>query len=155
MSRNGRCEHGRMLKHAPEPTTSTAATSGRPCGLHPTASHTGGMVAPFDPGVRAARVYGFTFGEWDSRSSTLQVHAENAGINRIAGVLMGKILVILHFPPAWSVPPLYSPWRVSPGICTRSCGNGCASKTSSASGRATRQSTRNLQQWCAHGCRPA
>ena len=89
-----------MLKHAPEPTTSTAATSGRPSGLHPTASHTGGMVAPFDPGVRAARVGGLIFGKWDSRSSTLQVHAEEAGISRMAGVLMGKILVFPHFPPA-------------------------------------------------------
>jgi hypothetical protein len=65
------------------------------------------MVAPFDPGVRAARVGGFIFGEWDSRSSTLRVHAEKAGISRIAGVLMGKILVFLHFPPARSVPPPY------------------------------------------------
>ena len=88
-----------MLKHAPEPTTSTAAASGRPCGLHPTASHTGGMVAPFDPGVRAARVGGLIFGKWDSRSSTLQVQAEEAGISRMAGVLMGKILVFPHFPP--------------------------------------------------------
>jgi hypothetical protein len=96
-----------MLRHAPEPTTSTAATSGRPSGLHPTASHTATMVAPFDPGVRAARVGGFIFGEWDSRSSTLRVHAEKAGISRIAGVLMGKILVFLHFPPARSVPPPY------------------------------------------------
>ena len=89
-----------MLRHALEPTTSTAATSGRPSGLHPTASHTATMVAPFDPGVRAARVGGFIFGEWDSRSSTLRVHAEKAGISRIAGVLMGKILVFPHFPPA-------------------------------------------------------
>ena len=87
-----------MLRHAPEPTTSTAATSGMPSGLHPTASHMATMVAPFDPGVRAARVGGFIFGEWDSRSSTLRVHAEKAGISRIAGVLMGKILVFLHFP---------------------------------------------------------
>ena len=29
---------------------------------------TGGMVAPFDPGVRAARVGGLIFGKWDSRS---------------------------------------------------------------------------------------
>ena len=83
-----------MLRHALEPTTSTAATSGRPSGLHPTAT----MVAPFDPGVRAARVGGFIFGGWDSHSRTLQVQAEKAGISLIAGVLMGKILVFLHFP---------------------------------------------------------
>ena len=70
--------------------------------MHPTASHTATMVAPFDPGVRAARVGGFIFGEWDS---PLRVQAEKAGISRIAGVLMGKILVFLHFPPARSVPP--------------------------------------------------
>jgi hypothetical protein len=92
-----------MLRHAPEPTTSTAATSGRPSGLHPTAT----MVAPFDPGVRAARVGGFIFGEWDSRSRTLRVQAEKAGISRIAGVLMGKIRVFPHFPPVRSVPPPY------------------------------------------------
>ena len=94
-----------MLRHAPEPTTSTAVTSGRPSGLHPTASHTATMVAPFDPGVRAARVGGLIFGQWDSRSSTLQVHAEEAGISRMAGVLMGKILVIPHFSPARRNPP--------------------------------------------------
>ena len=94
-----------MLRHAPEPTTSTAATSGRPSGLHPTASHTGGMVAPFDPGVRAARVGGLIFGKWDSRSSTLQVHAEEAGISRMAGVLMGKLLVFPHFPPGGETHP--------------------------------------------------
>ena len=76
--------------------------------MHPTASHTGGMVAPFDPGVRAARVGGLIFGKWDSRSRTLQVHAEEAGISRMAGVLMGKILVFPHFPPARRNPPLYS-----------------------------------------------
>ena len=92
-----------MLRHAPEPTTSTAATSGRPSGLHPTAT----MVAPFDPGVRAARVGGFIFGEWDSRSRTLRVQAEKAGIRRIAGMLMGKIRVFPHFPPVRSVPPPY------------------------------------------------
>ena len=102
-----RCEHGRMLRHAPEPTNSTAATSGRPSGLHPTASHTATMVAPFDPGVRAARVGGFIFGGWDSHSRTLQVQAEKAGISLIAGVLMGKILVFLHFPPARRNPSLY------------------------------------------------
>ena len=88
-----------MLRHDPEPTAAIAATSGRPCGLHTTASHTGGMVAPSDPGVRATQVGGFTFGKWDPHSSTLQVQAEKAGIGRIAGLLMGKILVIPHFPP--------------------------------------------------------
>jgi hypothetical protein len=43
-----RCEHGRMLRHAREPTTSTAATSGRPYGLHTTASH---MVAWWHPPI--------------------------------------------------------------------------------------------------------
>ena len=97
-----------MLRHDPEPTAAIAATSGRPCGLHTTASHTGGMVAPSDPGVRATQVGGFTFGKWDPHSSTLQVQAEKAGISRIAGLLMGKILVILHFPPARRNPPPYS-----------------------------------------------
>ena len=96
-----------MLRHDPEPTAAIAATSGRPCGLHTTASHTGGMVAPSDPGVRATQVGGFTFGKWDPHSSTLQVQAEKAGIGRIAGVLIGKILVIPHFPPARRNPPPY------------------------------------------------
>ena len=79
-----------MLRHAPEPTTSTAATSGRPSGLHPTASHTAAMVAPFlrSRGKGRPKVGGFTFGEYgNSHSSTLQVHAEKAGISRMAGVL--------------------------------------------------------------------
>ena len=53
------CEHGRTrsgVRYASEPTTSTAATSGRPSGLHPTASHTGSLVSPLpwklDPGPR-------------------------------------------------------------------------------------------------------
>ena len=75
--------------------------------MHPTASHTGGMVAPFDPGVRAARVGGLIFGKWELRYNAIQVHAEEAGTSRRAGVLMGKILVFPHFPPARSVPPLY------------------------------------------------
>ena len=49
--------------------------------------------------------------KWDPRSSTLQVQAVKAGITAINGVLMsvlmGKILVFLHFPPASSVPPPY------------------------------------------------
>ena len=53
----------------------------------------------------------FIFGKWDPRSSTLQVQAVKAGITAINGVLMsvlmGKILVFLHFPPASSVPPPY------------------------------------------------
>ena len=66
MSRNGRCEHGRMLRHAPEPTTSSAATSGEdPVACAPHSVPYGGtwwhMVAPFDPGVRAARVGGLSF----------------------------------------------------------------------------------------------
>ena len=51
------------------------------------------------------------FCKWDPRSSTLQVQAVKAGITAINGVLMsvlmGKILVFLHFPPASSVPPPY------------------------------------------------
>ena len=65
-------------------------------------------MAPSDPGVRATKVGGFIFVEWDSHSSTLQVHAEKVGIRRIDGVLMGKILVFLNFPPAWSEPPPYT-----------------------------------------------
>ena len=83
-----------MLRHAPEPTTSTAVTSGRPSGLHPTASHTATMVAPFDPGARAAQIRDFIFGRTDPHSSTLQVQAEKAGIGRIAGVQIGKNIVI-------------------------------------------------------------
>ena len=94
-----------MLRHDPEPTAAIAATSGRPCGLHTTASHTGGMVAPSDPGVRATQVGGFIFVAWELRYNALQVQAEKAGIGRIAGVLIGKILVILHFPPARRNPP--------------------------------------------------
>ena len=63
-----RCEHGRMLRHAREPTTSTAATSGRPDGLHTTASHMVAWSAPSDPGERAAQVGGFTFGKWEPHS---------------------------------------------------------------------------------------
>ena len=76
--------------------------------MHPTASHTGGMVAPFDPGVRAARVGGLIFGKWELRYNAIQVHAEEAGISRMAGVLMGKILVFPHFPPARRNPPPYA-----------------------------------------------
>ena len=94
-----------MLRHDPEPTAAIAATSGRPCGLHTTASHTGRMVAPSDPGVRATQVGGFIFVAWELRYNALQVQAEKAGISRIAGLLMGKILVFLHFPPARRNPP--------------------------------------------------
>ena len=65
-------------------------------------------MAPSDPGVRATQVGGFTFGKWDPHSSTLQVQAEKAGIGRIAGVLIGKILVTPHFPPARRNPPPYT-----------------------------------------------
>ena len=94
-----------MLRHAPEPTTSTAVTSGRPSGLHPTASHTATMVAPFDPRARAAQIRDFIFGRTDPSQNVIQVQAEKAGIGRIAGVLMGKILVIPHFSPARRNPP--------------------------------------------------
>jgi hypothetical protein len=46
MSRIGRCEHGRLLRHAPASTASTVATSGRPSGLNSTASHMGSLVPP-------------------------------------------------------------------------------------------------------------
>ena len=65
-------------------------------------------MAPFDPGVRAARVGGLIFGKWELRYNAIQVHAEEAGISRMAGVLMGKILVFLQFPPVWREPPLYT-----------------------------------------------
>ena len=94
-----------MLRHDTEPTAAIAATSGRPCGLHTTASHTGRMVAPSDPGVKATQVGGFIFGRTDPSQNVIQVQAEKAGIGRIAGVLIGKILVILHFPPARRNPP--------------------------------------------------
>ena len=66
------------------------------------------MVAPSDPGVRATQVGGFIFVAWELRYNALQVQAEKAGISRIAGLLMGKILVIPHFPPARRNPPPYS-----------------------------------------------
>ena len=108
MSRNGRCEHGRMLRHAPEPTTSTAVTSGRPSGLHPTASHTATMVAPFDPRARAAQIRDFIFGRTDPSQNVIQVQAVKAGITTITGVLMGRSDGFLHFPPARRNPPPYS-----------------------------------------------
>ena len=83
MSRNGRCEHGRMLRHAPEPTTSTAATSGRPSGLHPTASHTASMVTPSDPGVRAAKVGGFIFVVWEPHPPFGGSHPRKASRSKV------------------------------------------------------------------------
>ena len=106
-SRVARCEHGRMLRHDPEPTAAIAATSGRPCGLHTTASHTGGMVAPSDPGVRATQVGGFIFGRTDPSQNVIQVQAVKAGITTITGVLMGRSDGFLHFPPARRNPPPY------------------------------------------------
>ena len=103
-SRVARCEHGRMLRHDPEPTAAIAATSGRPCGLHTTASHTGGMVAPSDPGVRAAQIRDFIFGRMDPSQTVIQVQAVKAGITTLTGVLIGKIP---HFPPARRNPPPY------------------------------------------------
>ena len=100
-----RCEHGRMLRHAPEHITSTAATSGRPSGLHPTASHTATMVAPSDPGVRAAQIRDFIFGRTDPSQNVIQVQAVKAGITTITGVLMGRSDGFLHFPPARRNPP--------------------------------------------------
>ena len=106
-SRVARCEHGRMLRHDPEPTAAIAATSGRPCGLHTTASHTGGMVAPSDPGVRATQVGGFIFGRTDPSQNVIQVQAVKAGITTITGVLMGRSDGFPHSPPAKRNPPLY------------------------------------------------
>ena len=65
-----------------------------------------------DHAARAATIRDFIFFcKWDPRSSTLQVQAVKAGITAINGVLMSvlmvKILVFLHFPPASSVPPPY------------------------------------------------
>ena len=96
-----------MLRHDPEPTAAIAATSGRPCGLHTTASHTGGMVAPSDPGVRATQVGGFIFGRTDPSQNVIQVQAVKAGITTITGVLMGRSDGFPHSPPAKRNPPLY------------------------------------------------
>ena len=107
MSRIGRCEHGRTLGHASEPTSSTAATSGRPSGLHPTACHTPSRVAPLDPGARATQVGGFVFGLREPQLCTHQVRAEHTGIRTITGELMGKSKVFPRFPPVRSGPPPY------------------------------------------------
>ena len=78
-------------------------------------------MAPSDPGVRATQVGGFIFVAWELRYNALQVQAEKAGISRIAGLLMGKILVFLHFPPARPRrnPPPYTP-VLSSGFKARS-----------------------------------
>ena len=107
MSRTGRCEHGRLLRHAPELTTVAAATSGRPSGLHAMACHTPSRVAPSDPRWRAATVGGFTFGGSDPPYSILAVQAEKDGITTISGELMGKSLSILHIVVTLSQPPPY------------------------------------------------
>jgi len=96
-----------MLRHDPEPTAAIAATSGRPCGLHTTASHTGGMVAPSDPGERATQIRDFIFGRTDPSQTVIQVQAVKAGITTITGVLMGRSDGFPHFPPARRNPPLY------------------------------------------------
>ena len=76
-------------------------------------------MAPSDPGVRATQVGGFIFVAWELRYNALQVQAEKAGISRIAGLLMGKILVFLHFPPARRNPPPYgTPYTPSPDTVT-------------------------------------
>ena len=85
-----------MLRHAPE-TAAGSSTSGRPCGLHPTASHTGGMVSPLDHAARAATIRDLIFGDSDPSQTTIQVQAVKDGITAINGVL--KILVFPHFPP--------------------------------------------------------
>ena len=107
MSRTGRCEHGRLLRHAPELTTVAAATSGRPSGLHAMACHTASMVAPSDPRWKAATVGGFTFGGSDPPYCILAVQAEKDGITTISGELMGKSLSILHIVVTLSQPPPY------------------------------------------------
>ena len=104
-----------MLLHAPEPTAALCSTSGSPCGLQPTASHTGGMVSPFfgscGKGSHDPRFHFFC--KWDPRSSTLQVQAVKAGITAINGVLTScqcswaRSLCSFTFPPASSVPPPY------------------------------------------------
>ena len=104
MSRTGRCEHGRLLRHAPELTTVAAATSGRPSGLHAMACHTASMVAPSDPRWRAATVGGFIFGGIEPPYRILAVQDGKAGITTIPGQLMGKSLSILHIVVTISVP---------------------------------------------------
>ena len=110
MSRTGRCEHGTLLRHAPELTTVAAATSGRPSGLHAMACHTASTVAPSDPRWRAATVGGFTFGGSDPPYCILAVQAEKDGITTISGELMGKSLSILHFVVTFSKPTPYCNW---------------------------------------------
>ena len=107
MSRIGRCEHGRLLRHAPEPTATTGATSGRPSGLHPMACHTASMVAPSDPRWRAATVGRFIFGGSDPPYCILAVQDGKAGITTISGELMGKSLSTLHIVVTLSQPPPY------------------------------------------------
>ena len=109
MSRTGRCEHGRLLRHAPELTTVAAATSGRPSGLHAMACHTPSMVAPSDPRWRAATVGGFIFGGSDPPYRILAVQDYGkVGITTIPGQLMGKSLSIPHIVVNISPPPPYA-----------------------------------------------
>ena len=107
MSRTGRCEHGTLLRHAPELTTVAAATSGRPSGLHAMACHTASTVAPSDPRWRAATVGGFTFGGSDPPYRILAVQDGKAGITTISVELMGKSLSIPHIVVNISQPPPY------------------------------------------------
>ena len=104
MSRTGRCEHGRLLRHAPELTDSTAAASGRFSGLHAMACHTASMVAPSDPRWRAATVGRFIFGGSDPPYRILAVQDGKAGITTISGELMGKSLSVPHIVVTLSVP---------------------------------------------------
>ena len=60
--------------------------------MHPTASHTGSLVPPLDPGARATQLGGFMFGHWDPPDNTIQVRAGKSGKNTITWELMGKIL---------------------------------------------------------------
>ena len=107
MSRIGRCEHGRLLRHVPEPTASTGATAGRPSGLHPTACHTASLEAPLD---RCSRVEGYCSTRPQpifTGSSTRDAHWPR-GYTTAVGThksIMGESSVVLHLPPEVSGPP--------------------------------------------------
>ena len=106
MSRIGRCEHGRLLRHVPEPTASAGATAGRPSGLHPTACHTASLEAPLD---RCSRVEGYCSTRPQpifTGSSTRDAHWPR-GYTTAVGThksIMGESSVVLHLPPEVSGP---------------------------------------------------
>ena len=111
MSRIGRCEHGRLLRHVPEPTASTGATAGRPSGLHPTACHTASLEAPLD---RCSRVEGYCSTRPQpifTGSSTRDAHWPG-GYATAVGTgksMLGKSSVVLHLPPEVSGHPRRRP----------------------------------------------